>query len=46
MRAILMPASEALRAPTTATAGKRNTAPSPFTASSGGGLSMVFSKAG
>ena len=40
MRAILMPASEALRAPTMATAGRSKTAALPFTASSGGGSSM------
>ena len=42
MRAILMPAIEALREPTMATAGRRNTAGSPFTASSGGASSMLL----
>ena len=42
MRAILMPASEALRAPTMATVGSRNTAPSPLTASRGGGCVHDF----
>ena len=40
VRAILMPASEALRAPTMATGGSEKTAGSPLTASSGGGWSM------
>ena len=46
MRAILMPASEALRAPTMATGGRPNTAALPLTASSGGGWSMRFSSGG